>query len=159
MPRFTRLLPRAIRVYKDRKPLNRIRIIWKGEQPPPSTYHFFGEYMPASHVRPWRASLAMCYNCMGSGHVAKYCKDKARCAACGEQHTAKECPRSAAGEESTAEAPAFVPSCFRCGMTGVTARHWGCTPDVVTARIRLGDLFTYTSGVALMDLILPGDTR
>jgi len=118
---------KAIRVHKDGQPLNRIRIIWKGEQPPPSTYHFFGKYMPASHVRPWRASPVICYNCMGSGHVAKYCKGKARCAACGDQHTAKECPRSAAEGESTADAPVFVPSCFRCGMTGVTAWHWGCT--------------------------------
>lgn len=65
-----------IRVYKDGQPLNRIRIVWKGEQPPPSTYNFFGKYMPTSHVRPWRASPVICYNCMGSGHVAKYCKDK-----------------------------------------------------------------------------------
>lgn len=116
-----------IRVYKDGQPLNRIRIVWKGEQPPPSTYNFFGKYMPTSHVRPWRASPVICYNCMGSGHVAKYCKDKARCAACGEQHSAKECPRSAAGREPAADAPSFVPSCFRCGKAGVTAWHWGCT--------------------------------
>jgi len=118
---------KAIRVYKDGQPLNRIRIVWKGEQPPPSTYNFFGKYMPTSHVRPWRASPVICYNCMGSGHVAKYCKDKARCAACGEQHSAKECPRSAAGREPAADAPSFVPSCFRCGKAGVTAWHWGCT--------------------------------
>ena len=118
---------KAIRVYKDGNPLNRIRIVWKGEQPPPSTYNFFGKYMPTSHVRPWRATPVICYNCMGSGHVAKYCKDKARCAACGEHHTAKECPRSVAGQETDADAPSFVPSCFRCGKTGVTAWHWGCT--------------------------------
>lgn len=36
----------AVRVHKDWQPLNRIRIIWKEKQPPPSTYNFFGKYLP-----------------------------------------------------------------------------------------------------------------